>query len=881
MRTESGQIFRLEDYKPSAYLIPGIALDFALDADETLVTARLRVERAENAPDDAPLELDGDALTLEALRINGADVPVSSYEATPDKLTIRKLPEEREFELTIVTRVLPSSNTTLMGLYVSSGVFCTQCEAEGFRRITYFLDRPDILSVYTVRMEADRKAAPLLLSNGNPVESGALENGRHFAVWHDPFPKPSYLFALVAGDLGVVTDSFTTASGREVSLGIYVEHGKEERAAYAMDALKRSMRWDEERFGREYDLDVFNIVAVSDFNMGAMENKGLNVFNDKYVLADAETATDVDFANIEAIIAHEYFHNWTGNRITCRDWFQLCLKEGLTVFRDHEFSADERSRAVKRIGEVRALRAHQFPEDQGPLAHPVRPRRYREINNFYTATVYEKGSEVVRMLRTILGEEAFRAGMDLYFERHDGQAVTIEDFLKAFEDASGRDLTQFALWYHQAGTPNVALSSRYDAGAKTLTVEIEQSVPPTPSESRKRLMHIPLAFGLVGPEGEDLAYESAEGAVVENGVIHLRKRRHTIVFKGVNARPVFSVNRGFSAPVTLCSEGRTADRLFLARHDSDPFSRWQALTTLFTDTLIAASKAVRGGKEPAFADDLVQLALDLAADATLEEAFRALVLTLPSEADVAREIGHDIDPDAIHTARRALLETIAQAGRATFGDLYEGLHDNAPFSPDARSAGRRALRNTLLEYLVLGEGNTQAARRQFDDADNMTERAGALTILAQYFHDTEDGRAALAAFEERYRDTPLVLDKWLQIQAMIPSEGAVSLVRSLMEHPHFSLANPNRVRALIGTFSMANQTAFHSADGEGYRLVADTVLALDGQNPQVAARLATAFRSWRSLEKGRREHARALLADMAGRENLSRDLADILERTLA
>jgi aminopeptidase N len=483
-----------------------------------------------------------------------------------------------------------------MGLYRSSNVYCTQCEAEGFRRIVYFLDRPDILSVYTVRIEALKSEAPLLLSNGNPVESGELEGGWHYAVWHDPFPKPSYLFALVAGDLGRITDSFTTMSGRKVDLGIYVEHGKEKLAHYAMGALKRSMKWDEDTFGCEYDLDVFNIVAVSDFNMGAMENKGLNIFNDKYVLADRETATDADFANIEAIIAHEYFHNWTGNRITCRDWFQLCLKEGLTVFRDHEFSADQRSRAVKRIAEVRTLRAHQFPEDQGPLAHPVRPRRYREINNFYTATVYEKGSEVVRMIRTILGPETFRQGMDLYFLRHDGEAATIEDFIKVFEDVSGRDLSQFALWYHQAGTPNVTVGSSHNPATQEFTLEIEQSVPPTPSESRKRLMHIPLAFGLVGRDGKDLVYGGVEGASVENGVIHIRKRRHTVRFSGVAERPAVSLNRGFSAPLTLSVEQSADDKFFLAGNDSDEFSRWQAFNTLLTDALIGAFRQTLGGK---------------------------------------------------------------------------------------------------------------------------------------------------------------------------------------------------------------------------------------------------------------------------------------------
>ncbi|MDS1134639.1 aminopeptidase N [Nitratireductor indicus] len=881
MRTDSGQIFRLEDYRESDYLIPEVELTFLLDPQETLVRARLVVERRENVAAVTALELDGDGLNLSSLAIDGTPATGTAFEATPDRLIIARPPSAKRFTLDIETRLQPSRNKALMGLYVSSDVFCTQCEAEGFRRITYFLDRPDILSVYTVRIEADKKAAPLLLSNGNPVESGKLDGGRHFAVWHDPHPKPSYLFALVAGDLGMVSDSFTTASGRKVALGVYVEHGNETRAAYAMDALKRSMRWDEERFGREYDLDVFNLVAVSDFNMGAMENKGLNIFNDKYVLADADTATDLDFANIEAIIGHEYFHNWTGNRITCRDWFQLCLKEGLTVFRDHEFSADQRSRPVKRIAEVRGLRAHQFPEDQGPLAHPVRPRRYREINNFYTATVYEKGSEVVRMIRTILGEDAFCAGMDLYFERHDGQAVTIEDFIKAFEDASDRDLAQFALWYHQAGTPHVAISSRYDAGEKSFTIEIEQSVPPTPSESRKRLMHIPLAFGLVGADGQDMVFDAVEGAVVEDGVIHVRKRHHSVRFTGVPARPVLSINRGFSAPITLSGETSTDDRLFLARHDSDPFSRWQSLNTLFTEALLSATRTVRGGDEPLFASELVGAAVSLAANDALEPAFRALALTLPGEPDVAREIGANIDPDAIHTARIALLKAIAREGRATFDALYAGLHDNAPFMPDAAGAGRRALRNVLLEYLALADENPAPAKRQFDAADNMTDRAAALTVLANHFGETQEARAALSAFEARYADDPLVLDKWFQIQASVPAPETVALMRSLMEHPHFSITNPNRVRALIGTFAMGNQRAFHSADGSGYRLVADTVLALEAHNPQVAARLATAFRSWRSLETGRRDEARRVLSDIAKHENLSRDLADIVERTLA
>ncbi|TWG99334.1 aminopeptidase N [Mesorhizobium sp. J18] len=881
MRSDTGQVVRLEDYRPSDYLIPEVRLAFRLDPDETYVTANLTVERRKGVSKNAPLVLDGDGLDLVTLHIDGKPAASDAFEAGPDLLTVTKVPETGRFELTIETRLAPSRNKALMGLYVSNGVFCTQCEAEGFRRITYFLDRPDVLAVYTVRIEADRKSVPLLLSNGNPVESGELGDDRHYAVWHDPFPKPSYLFALVAGDLGSIEDDFITASGRKVRLAIYVEHSKEGRAAYAMDALKRSMRWDEERFGREYDLDVFNIVAVSDFNMGAMENKGLNVFNDKYVLADEDTATDADFANIEAIIAHEYFHNWTGNRITCRDWFQLCLKEGLTVFRDHEFSADQRSRTVKRIAEVRTLRSHQFPEDQGPLAHPVRPGRYREINNFYTATVYEKGSEVVRMIRTILGEEKFRAGMDLYFERHDGQAVTIEDFVKVFEDASGSDLSQFALWYHQAGTPHVAATVRYDAAAKELQLDIEQSVPPTPGESRKKLMHIPLAFGLVGPDGEDIAYGEVEGVEVENSVLHVRKRKHSVRFRGVPQRPVLSINRGFSAPVTLSLEVRPEDRFFLARHDSDLFNRWQSLNTLFTGALIDASRRLRGGKTAEFPSELLAHPAELADDETLEHAFRAQALAVPTEADIAREIGSNIDPDAILSARLALQEGIAASGREVFERLYASLEDKGPFSPDAASAGRRALRNVLLEYISAVTGDPQIAVRQFHAATNMTDRAAALMVLAHRFAGTDATGEALAAFEKRYRDNPLVLDKWFQIQAMTPGAETVDLVRSLMEHPAFSMANPNRVRSLVGTFGSANQTGFNRADGEGYRFYARTVLELDKDNPQVAARLATAFRSWRSLEPGRREHARKALAEMAAVKGLSRDLRDIVERTLA
>lgn len=881
MRTDTGQVFKLEDYRPTDYLIPETGLTFRLSPEATRVIAVLTVERRDGVAASVPLVLDGDGLTLGRIAIDGQTLAPTDFFATPDQLKITTPPAAARFQLLIETELAPAHNETLMGLYRSSNVYCTQCEAEGFRRITYFLDRPDILSVYTVRIEAPHHEAPLLLSNGNPAGSGELADGWHYAVWHDPFPKPSYLFALVAGALGKVADSFVTLSGREVELGIFVEPGKERLAGYAMDALKRSMKWDEEAFGREYDLDVFNIVAVSDFNMGAMENKGLNIFNDKYVLADQETATDADFANIEAIIAHEYFHNWTGNRITCRDWFQLCLKEGLTVFRDHEFSADQRSRAVKRIAEVRMLKAHQFPEDQGPLAHPVRPRRYREINNFYTATVYEKGSEVVRMIRTILGAETFRAGMDLYFERHDGEAATIEDFIKVFEDVSGRDLAQFSLWYHQAGTPNLTISSTHNAAAQEFTLEIEQSVPPTPSESRKRLMHIPLAFSLVGTDGKAIEYSGVEGASVEDGVIHIRRRRHMVRFSGVAERPAMSLNRGFSAPVTLSVEQRADDQFFLAGHDNDTFSRWQAFNTLLTEALISTFRQVLDGKQPGFASRLIELAGKIAGDETLEPAYRALALALPSEADIARDIGKNIDPDAIFSAREALTVAIAEANREIFSDLYDRLTDKDAFSPDAASAGRRALRNTLLDCLSLLHGGAALAARHFQSATNMTDRAAALSVLALRHNGSPETVKALAEFEAKYATDPLVMDKWFHIQASVPGPQTIHAVRALTSHPAFSMANPNRVRSLVGTFSSANQTGFHRADGEGYQFFVETVLQVEKRNPQLAARLATALRSWRSLEPARQGKAREALLSIANTENLSADLRDIIERTLA
>jgi aminopeptidase N len=880
MRTDTGRIVHLADYRPTDFVLERVDLTFELDPTETKVEARLIFHRREGVDASAPLVLDGDDLTMTSLLFDQIEMDPARYTATPESLEIRDLPESVPFEITVVTMINPEANTQLMGLYRTNGIYATQCEAEGFRRITYFPDRPDVLAVYTINIIADKAANPLLLSNGNFLGGAGFGPDKHFAAWFDPHPKPSYLFALVAGDLGVVEDTFTTMSGRDVTLKIYVEHGKEPRAAYAMDALKRSMKWDEEVFGREYDLDIFMIVAVSDFNMGAMENKGLNIFNDKYVLADPETATDQDYSNIEAIIAHEYFHNWTGNRITCRDWFQLCLKEGLTVYRDHEFSADMRSRSVKRIAEVRHLRSEQFPEDAGPLAHPVRPTKYREINNFYTTTVYEKGSEVTRMIATILGRDDFKKGMDLYFERHDGDAATVEDFVKCFEDASGRDLTQFSLWYHQAGTPQITVSSSYDASAKTLSLSLEQMIPATPGQSAKEPMHIPLRFSLISENGAEAAASAIAGGTVTGDVLHLTERAQTFTFSGIGSRPVVSLNRGFSAPVTLHFAQGKDDLIHIARHDSDLFARWQAITDLALPILTTAAKTAQTGGtievEPAFIDAL----LAVAANETLEAAFRAQALSLPSEADVARELGGNNDPDAIHAGRQAVLSAIATTGAAVFRTLYETHAASGAFSPDAAGAGKRALKNSALSFLTLAENTPVLAAEAFAKADNMTDLSQALTILAHRFPEAPETKAALTAFEGRFATNPLVLDKWFTIQATIPGADALTRVQSLMQNPNFAPSNPNRVRSLIGTFAFSNPTGFNRADGAGYGFYAEQILAIDPKNPQLAARLLTALRSWRLLEPVRAEHARRALETIEAAPSLSTDVRDIVERVL-
>jgi aminopeptidase N len=737
-----------------------------------------------------------------------------------------------------------------------------------------------------VRLEAEFSEAPILLSNGNKIASGKIEGTpRHFAVWHDPYPKPSYLFALVGGDLGSIFDEFTTRSGRKVALGIYVEHGKEPFAAYAMDSLKRAMAWDEEVYGREYDLDVFNIVAVSDFNMGAMENKGLNVFNDKYVLASPATATDTDYANIEAVIAHEYFHNWTGNRITCRDWFQLCLKEGLTVFRDHAFSADMRSAPVRRIGDVRTLRAQQFAEDAGPLAHNVRPDTYLEINNFYTATIYEKGAEIIRMLKVLIGDNAFRKGMDLYFDRYDGTAATIEDFISCFAEISGRDLTEFSRWYHQSGTPLVEAAGSYDENAKTFTLDFEQSCKPTPGQDKKEPFVIPVALGLVIPGLGDIelrtgTQDGASAAELSHGVIELSTVRRRVTFRDVPSRPVPSLLRGFSAPVRLDSAASEADLITLISHDSDGFNRWQAAQAYATRLLLRSAGRIRAGDAPHVDKDFSG-ALRIVIEKSADPAFTAQAIILPSEADMAREIGEDVDPDAIHLAREALRKAIGQDLKETLLATYTRLAGDGPYSPDAIAAGRRALRNAALDLFAAGDQVQGAllATRQLATATTMTDEIAALGVLAHI--QGQERENALDAFYHAHEGEPLVIDKWFALQAMIPEAGTLNRVKTLMKHKAFSFHNPNRMRSLAGSFAALNQTQFNAKDGSGYDFIANIVLDLDAKNPQVAARLLSAFKSWRTLEANRRTLAERALRRVAGAASLSPDVKDIAERSLA
>ncbi|MEM9591312.1 MAG: aminopeptidase N [Pseudomonadota bacterium] len=880
MSDESRTTKYLKDYAPPDYLIKDVALDVYLAPKGARVSSRLSIEPNSGTIAGTPLILDGEALTLESISLNGQELEAGRYALAPGKLTIAN-PPVGAFTLDIVTRCDPEANLELSGLYLTSGTYCTQCEPQGFRRITYFVDRPDVLSTYTVRIEADRDTAPVLLSNGNPVDAGEIEGaGRHYAIWHDPHPKPSYLFALVGGNLASIHDSFTTASGREVALGIYVEPGKEDRCDWAMESLKRSMRWDEERFGLEYDLDVFNIVAVSDFNMGAMENKGLNIFNDKLVLARPDTASDADYTSIESVIAHEYFHNWTGNRVTCRDWFQLCLKEGLTVFRDQEFTDDVRMGPVMRILTARLLKARQFPEDAGPLAHPVRPASYIEINNFYTATVYEKGAELCRMLQTLLGKDAFRQGIALYFERNDGTAATVEDFISAMADASGRDLTQFMRWYTQSGTPEIACTLDYDPHGQTARLKVNQVVPATPGQGNKEPMHIPLKVGLIGSNGDELPLK-LNGEIVADGLLEVTEREQVFEFEDVPAPPTPSILRDFSAPVRVTTSLKPDQIEFLMIHDSDPFNRWQAAQTYATDLIASAARdeldlgPVSGGQ----AGRLAQALEPTLRDESLAPTYRAETLKLPSESDIARELGRNVDTDAILTARNTLRKNVSAAMADTLLEIYEASATDGAFSPDPDSAGLRALRTAALD-LMAATGTaevTERALRHYRNATNMTDSIMALSTLSHMPSDACD--EALADFYERWQNDALVLDKWFAVQARAARPDSVETAYRLLQHPKFSLKNPNRVRALIGSFAMANPSGFNRADGAGYAFLAEQALKIDGFNPHVAARLLGAFESWKTLEPGRQSHAKQGLQGLAG-EKLSTDAYEIVTKTL-
>ena len=872
---------RLADYRPPEFLIDEVDLVFDLDPSDTRVVAHLLLRRNPDAgAGGAPLRLDGDELELVALSLDGRLLAAADYRIEPDgALVVEDAPDR--FALDITTRIAPERNSALSGLYVSGGNFCTQCEPEGFRRITYFLDRPDVMARYAVTLRADKARFPILLSNGNPAGAGDLADGRHWARWVDPHPKPSYLFALVAGELVAVRDLFRARSGREVSLAIWVRRGDEDKCAHAMASLKKAMRWDEETFGLEYDLDVFNIVAVSDFNMGAMENKGLNIFNTRYVLARPDTATDSDYQAIEAVIAHEYFHNWTGNRVTCRDWFQLSLKEGLTVFRDQLFSADQGSPAVCRIANIRALRAAQFPEDAGPLAHPVQPQSYLRIDNFYTATVYNKGAEVIRMMHTLLGPQGFRRGMDLYIAKNDNHAATIGDFVAAMEEGGGVDLSEFALWYQQAGTPEITVADRYDSATRSYELEVTQRVPPTPGQPEKQPMPVPLALGMLGPNGDEMPtrLDGEREAKAGTRTVVAALERETFRFVDVPAPPVPSLLRDFSAPVKL--QGVPLESLkFLAIHDSDLVARWdcgqQVLTRMLLDRVAAH---LRGQSTPPLDPDIVAAMRQALAEAERDAAFAAEALALPGETTLADEMAV-VAVEAIHAARDGARGALAQALAAPFADTYRRLADPGPYRIDGQAIGARALRNVCLGYLAAADNaeGIRLAKAQFDRGANMTDVLAALAVLSDI--DCAERVAALDAFYRRWEGDPLVIDKWFALQARSSLPGTIAAVRELARHPAFSRANPNRVRALVGAFSQANQLHFHAASGDGYAFLADEVLALDKPNPTTAARLVQPLGQWRRYDAARQGLMRAALDRILATPGLSANTYEMVAKSL-
>ncbi|OGA42933.1 MAG: aminopeptidase N [Betaproteobacteria bacterium RIFCSPLOWO2_12_FULL_63_13] len=882
MRDPTPQTIYLKDYRSPAFLVSAVDLDFELHEDHAQVRSRLSMQRnPESADPRAPLALDGEDLELVSVCLDGRALCSAEIALDTVGLTIQggvKLP--RAFTLETVARIYPRRNTKLMGLYGSRDGFFTQCEAQGFRRITWFPDRPDVMARYAVTIHADREKYPLLLSNGNRVASGGGRGGRHWVRWEDPFPKPCYLFAMVAARLDALEDSIVTRSGRTAKLAVYVEPGKLDQSVFAMQALKKAIKWDEEVFGLELDLERYMIVSVGDFNMGAMENKGLNIFNTKYVLARPDTATDTDFLNIDRVVAHEYFHNWTGNRVTCRDWFQLSLKEGLTVFRDQEFGADMYSRPVQRIQEVRRLRAAQFPEDAGPMAHPVRPASYMEISNFYTATVYEKGAEVVRMIHTLIGAEAFRKGMDLYFARHDGQAVTCEQFVDAMADASGTDLSQFKRWYEQAGTPVLEVRDTYDAQDERYTLEVTQSCPPTPGQAAKLPFHIPLSLGLLNADGNDIPLrlqgESAAGG--GSRVLSVTETESRFTFVDVREKPVPSLVRGFSAPVIVKYDCDEAALVHLMAHDTDCFNRWEAGQRLASDLILRGAQALQNHRAIEVPKTFVAAFARLLAEAAADPAFAAEALSLPSETTLAEQMGV-VDPDALHEARVQVRTQLAWDLQPELLDTWRAHRSTGPYSPDAEAAGARALRNLALGYLMeLDDPEMRSlALMQFEHADNMTDAMAALAALAGC--DCRERQIALDAFYAKWKDEPLVVDKWLAVQAASRLPGTLDEVKRLSAHPAFNLRNPNKVYSLLFGFC-ANHVRFHSADGGGYAFAADRVIELDAMNPQVAARMARAFDRWRKFDDARQAKARAALERIRDTAGLSRDTSEVVTKAL-
>jgi aminopeptidase N len=869
MKKDQPKVNYLKDYQPPAFEVSQIDLIFRLYEDKTHVISRTAYKRMLHGENS--LWLDGKEQELKSIRLNGENLGDNRYQLSGDGLTVTGIDRD-EFILEIETVIYPHLNTALEGLYVSNDTFTTQCEAEGFRKITYYPDRPDVMAPFKVRIEADKSKYPVLLSNGNLTENGDIEKGRHYALWEDPFPKPSYLFALVAGDLVHIHDTFTTVSGKNVDLYIYCRSGDEKQCGHAMRSLKKAMKWDEEKFGREYDLDIFNIVAVSDFNMGAMENKSLNIFNTALVLAHPETATDTDFMRVETVIAHEYFHNWTGNRITCRDWFQLSLKEGLTVYRDQEFSADMNSAAVQRIDDVTHLRRLQFPEDSGPMAHPVRPDNYIEISNFYTTTVYDKGAEVIRMMEKILGKEGFRKGMDLYFGRHDGQAVTCMDFVKCMEDANEADLSQFRLWYEQAGTPEIRSKVSYDAQNHKCTLSLSQRIPPTPGQKTKEPMHIPVAFGLLGPDGEDMA----------EGVLSLKEEKQDFVFDNINAPPVASLLRGFSAPVKLKSDHSDEELRFLMIHDNDGFNSWEAGQTLALRKMGRMLDLLENGggyeADPQYIDTYSEL-LDQAFNSE-DKLLLSKALILPDVPIIAQH-RKVVDPSAIYEVRQYIIEKIAGTCHDRLLKIYETNTVSGGYGISPEDIARRGLKNTALKFLASHPSNPAYSllRDQYTRADNMTDRFAALSYMIEV--DAMEWRECHLDFYERYKEFQLVIDKWFAILAMAVRGDTHEQLHKLRNHPDFNMKNPNRVRSLYAAFAMNNPVKFHDKSGEGYRFLGDAIKELDYINPSIAARLLTPLREWRRYTPNRQAKMKEVLEDIASISTLSKDVYEVVSKTLA